>query len=87
MAFADLVYRFGARVPGGGFGGEGRASRCPPGPPLAARGGRGAMGSRLHAARPGRPPTRGGLRGAPQHGSVYVCGLFAIPVQRGDSPS
>ena len=24
------------------------------------------MGSRLHAARPGRPPTRGGLLGAPR---------------------
>ena len=29
-------------------------------------GSRGAMGSRLHAARPGRPPTRGGLLGAPR---------------------
>ena len=44
--------------------GIGGASRCPPELPPSG-GSRGAMGSRLHAARPGRPPMRGGLLGAP----------------------
>ena len=50
----------------------GKASRCLPGLPRSTRGSRGAMRSRLHAARPGRLSTRGGLLGAPHHLHVVV---------------